>query len=43
LLSAAKVPDFIWAKMLAGDVLLMLDAGGVGGTGGADKAALNKG
>lgn len=39
--SAAKVPDFIWANMLAGEVLLELLEVGKGGTGGGDIPLLN--
>ena len=40
--SDAKVPDFIWANMLAGDVLLETE-GGSGGTGGSDDMPLLNG
>jgi hypothetical protein len=37
--SAPKVPDFIWAKILAGVVLVVLDDGS-GGTGGGEENPL---
>lgn len=42
-LSAAKVPDFIWAKTLAGDVLLELETTGRGSGGGVDIVLFNAG